>query len=635
VQKIFVTILFLLMIVISNSQTVILEEDFENASSLPPGWDEITSSGFHEWSYSEAGNSHYLVIPFHSNIAYLNEGDDDRLLPGEYLVTPNLNLSNCSAAFLSADVFFKSMSFQNETETFSIEASTDGGNTWTTISNIEGYFNWHKIFIDISAYCGMQNVKIAFKYSDSNGWLYGVGIDNVRVVAPFTNDGALKNINNYNFVLLNDTTKIKGVVQNMGANIIHSLDISWRANEGNTFTQNLSSISLSPLDTFHFSHSIPWLPSTQEAFDVKVWISCVNGIQDEDPSNDTLSMHVTNAVSSKPEKSILLEVFGATWCTICPHAASVLSSINSSSDKLIVAVVHVDDPFTCDAGIEIFENYHLFPGWLVTGLIDRFDFNNDVSMDMDRYLWPWFVNQREDAISPVDLTVSNIYYPSTRELDINLTAIFRCDLMGDFRFNCYLVEDSIVSGQDNVLTIPDREPYCHKDYWVYNPPGTIENYIHMNVLHDVLGGTWGSAGSLPNYVIDGQAYEYQYNYTVPDSFNSNNLRIIGIVQKFNTDSSKCEVYNAKDLALEYCTITDNNDPDRKRLLLYPNPALTKIYFTRYLNGTSVSIISMHGQVLSNKQITGNHIDIRDLKEGIYLLQVNTGNTIVTQKFIKY
>lgn len=634
------TIIILLLlfpaIFITRSQTIILDEDFENLSGLPPGWDESTTMPGTHWQISPVANTHYLVIPYHTTIAALNEGDTDRTLPGEYLITPALNLSEFSSVFLSAEIFFKAMDFQNITEVLTIEVSTDDGNTWTPITNIEGYFNWHKVYCDISEYCGMQEVKIAFKYSDGGGWLYGLGIDNVKIVAPFANDGALQDIEKYDFVLINEAVNIKGVVQNAGTEIIQSFDINWMVNGGDVVSDHFGSKNLSPLDTFNFIHSITWIPATQEAFDVKVWISNVNGIPDENPTNDTLSMHVVNAVSSKPEKKVFLEVFGATWCTLCPHGGDKISEIRDSTDKLIVAVAHIDDPLTCTVGTDIFENYHLFPGWLVTGLIDRYDFSSDVSMDMDRYLWPHHVFQREKDISPVELSVSNNYDTETRELDIFLSATFKCDLTGDFRFNCYLVEDSIIAEQANCFIIPERNPYCFKDYWIYNPPKIIENFIHMNVLREVLGGSWGTEGSLPEHVYDGNSYDYQYNYTIPEGFEDNNLRIIGVIQKYESDSNKCEVFNAIVMNLDIYANSGFIPSKDNRFIIYPHPASEYLIVeAKNTKDFWIEVNSLNGETVMDKKADNSKeiIDISGLTRGVYLVRITQNRLIHLEKIV--
>jgi hypothetical protein len=264
-------------------------------------------------------------------------------------------------------------------------------------------------------------------------------------------------------------------------------------------------------------------------------------------------------------------------------------------------------------------------------------------MDMDRYLWPWHLNRKENDISPVSLSVDNTFDPFTRELGIDLIATFGCDLLGDFRFNCYLVEDSIVSGQDNIFTIPDREPYCHDDNWVYNPPGTIENYRHMNVLRDVLGGAWGTPGSLPGYVVDGQSYEFQYNYSVPDSMDANNLRVIGMVQKFNPDSSKCEIYNAKDMYLNFA-LTCHEDENDNSIKIFPNPCTDYARIQLTAHWTQIASIDLYGidgrliyRIPKDEMHYGKNeieIDIGDLPAGMYYFRIQAGEMMGQGKMVK-
>ncbi len=104
-----------------------MDEDFESSDNLLAGWSEITSVLGNHWEFSPVNNSHYLVIPNHSNYASINEGYSDTDYNGEYLITPAIDLLDFSYVFMSLDVFFKSMSYQEITEQASIEFTFDGG----------------------------------------------------------------------------------------------------------------------------------------------------------------------------------------------------------------------------------------------------------------------------------------------------------------------------------------------------------------------------------------------------------------------------------------------------------------------------------------------------------------------------
>jgi hypothetical protein len=340
-----------------------------------------------------------------------------------------------------------------------------------------------------------------------------------------------------------------------------------------------------------------------------------------------------------PEKKVFLEVFGANWCSICPHGASKIGEIKDSTDNLLIAVNHINDIYSTDVGAEIYQNYHLYSGWLVSGLIDRYDHSSQVSIDMDRYLWPDYVYKREQDISPVSLFINNVYDPGSKELNVFLSAAFMCDLTGDFRFNCYLVEDSLVAPQDNYLTIPDREPYCYNENWIYDPPGIIQNYVHMNVLRDVLGGPWGSEGSLPEEVYAGSQYDFEYEYTLPVDFDENNIRLIGIVQQYNSDSSKCEILNARSMHLDLISIISSDLKSNNDFIVYPNPAQNQLIIeTKYFNNnTIVEIIGIEGRQILRKEISDKKlvVDITSILPGIYLVLVINNNEFHTQKIIIY
>jgi len=254
---------------------------------------------------------------------------------------------------------------------------------------------------------------------------------------------------------------------------------------------------------------------------------------------------------------------------------------------------------------------------------------------MDRYLWPHHVYLREDEISPLDLTISNSYDPSTREVIIDLEATFLCDLQGDLRFNCYIVEDSIVFPQDNCLTIPDREPFCYKEWWIYSSSYTIENYVHMNVLRDVLGGEWGTAGSIPANVASGNMYVYEYSYTLPPEFDEENIRIISIVQKFDFDTEKCDVYNAQSMYLDNSTGTESVLNEQEKIRIYPNPV--KDHLIIDLAGTELIcfyILDINcKQILHSKINKGKAVDVSGLEPGIYLVKVEGRNMCSTSKIV--
>ncbi|MEZ4843608.1 MAG: DUF4465 domain-containing protein [Bacteroidia bacterium] len=70
--------------------------------------------------------------------------------------------------------------------------------------------------------------------------------------------------------------------------------------------------------------------------------------------------------------------------------------------------------------------------------------------------------------------------------------------------------------------------------------------------------------------------------------------------------------------------------------LYPNPAANKLYFDIDTKVDSYQILDISGKVLINtvNQNSINVIDISALKQGLYILQLNTDRGLATKRFVK-
>src|SRR5690606_27556627 len=123
----------------------------------------------------------------------------------------------------------------------------------------------------------------------------------------------------------------------------------------------------------------------------------------------------------------------------------------------------------------------------------------------DRFAWPYafaqavnFANNlpgttvmpdtghRMKYLEPVAVAFDNVQYDKqSRKLTVKLKAEVFDTLAGDYRFNMYVTEDSVVSWQSAA------------------PPGT---YYHHRVMREAAGGAWGTQGSLPSTILPGQCY---------------------------------------------------------------------------------------------------------------------------------
>jgi hypothetical protein len=98
------------------------------------------------------------------------------------------------------------------------------------------------------------------------------------------------------------------------------------------------------------------------------------------------------------------------------------------------------------------------------------------------------------------------------------------------------------------------------------------------------------------------------------SFNSSNSKTITITQDART--------------------TSINEIDNEIISIYPNPAYTTLFISNIDKRAIISIYDLQGKMIINKVLIDSQVDITDLSRGVYILQINCNNKIITKKLIK-
>ncbi|HOY30240.1 MAG TPA: GEVED domain-containing protein [Bacteroidales bacterium] len=147
-------------------------EDFEAGLVPPVCWSEIVNNTIANWEYGFTTTGFANVLYDYSQ--------------NEWLMTPVLDLSSLTHPYLSFDWM---MSYYWGVDPYNnydliCKISTDGGITWDSAWSeaAEGMFNswqWYTKPIDLLAYAGESNVKIAWQYIGDDG--AQAAIDNIVV----------------------------------------------------------------------------------------------------------------------------------------------------------------------------------------------------------------------------------------------------------------------------------------------------------------------------------------------------------------------------------------------------------------------------------------------------------------------
>jgi hypothetical protein len=141
------------------------------------------NSGGDDWARGTAADatSNFWTVPDNGStyLFFVNDDACDCDMSDVRLKSPILDLSDYNTLSMSYNLFFRELNYQGITEIAELLISTDGGASFSLLESISGNSAWRTEIVDLTAYAGMNNVQIAFRYNDGGGWLYGMAVDDV------------------------------------------------------------------------------------------------------------------------------------------------------------------------------------------------------------------------------------------------------------------------------------------------------------------------------------------------------------------------------------------------------------------------------------------------------------------------
>ena len=471
---------------------------------------------------------------------------------------------------------------------------------------------WTKRSVDLTSYAG-QTIYIAFRNNSNDQFV--LGIDNITVRELQDNNAELTSLNITAYSVAPAMINIEVVMKNVGGNTINAMDVTW-TDGTNSYTDNLSGLNVQSNSTYNFIHADQLSLSVPGSANLTVTIDNVNTNIDPDMSDNSLTA-IANAVTYIPTKRVVFEEATGTWCGWCPRGAVGLETLEQNYPGTAIGIaVHNGDDMTVtayDAGMNV--------GGYPSGHVDR------AILDVDPGDFMQYYSDRINEISPVDISATAVFDPSTRDIDINLSGEFVANLSGDYRFNAVILEDGV-------------GPYSQANYYSGNNAGPLVSPISGfdwaaasdpvsvtfdHVARGILGGFDGTAGSLPSNITAGGIHTHNYTHTLPADQNENNVHIAGMIINNTTG----EIINAIKTKLSGLIALSSNDISQLTdISVYPNPVKDKLVIKGEY--TSVEIYDVFGKlVLSAK--SNKTINVSSLSNGIYMLNINTENTTTAKK----
>ena len=635
-MKNFYLLIALVFVAFSTNAQMILSEDFE--AGVPSDWTQTTLATDGGWVAGDESTlaSQYWVIGGNgSNFIASNDDACNCDKSVDYLITPALDLSS-GAALLSFDLIWGGTSYDGEALT--VEASTDGGTTWTLVQAVAAAadVSWGSTTIDLSSLTGAAT-NLAFHYDDAAQWNYGAAIDNVSVFIPSPDNAALTAITTGTTQETGAMVDITGTVTNVGANAITAIDITWNGN-----TDNLTGLNIAPLATYDFTHSMQFTVADGSTT-IAVSVDAVNGGADSDASDNSASIDVAGVLFI-PAKRILFEEATGTWCGWCPRGHVFMEYMEDTYSDFLGVAVHNSDPMTntaYDAG------FAGLIGGYPSGAADR----NPAYADTDPSDFEAAYLALQSEIAPAELTVDQsmvTFDEVTRELVVPVSAEFVVAMNGDYRLGMIMTENDVTGtsagyDQTNYYSFETNNlalTGAGHDWQAEPAAVPAADMVYDHVGRETVGGFTGMSGSLPAAIASGDVLTYTFTYTIPAEWEAGNMHFIVVLQD-NENSTTGQILNAVGGTVP-ATVANNNLLADNKVSVFPNPASDVSYVRVDLEETadvSISIFNNLGQAVYNRelsQLTGDMVvpvNSSNFAAGIYHVNVTIDGKFITKKLV--
>lgn len=508
-----------------------------------------------------------------------------------------------------------------------IYKTEDGGQTWygeqhgvSTIKDID--------FIDANTGCFVTETGDI--YTTTNG---GNLIPNDIDVSLIETD--------IHYVQNLDSTPIdiKVIIRNEGLQTLENVQLNYQVDNGTIQTTALQALGLPNLVSTEIEHNNTWSPSLGEHL-FKIWVDQPNGLMDENTNNDTISFYVTVVEQALNNRNVLAEDATGAWCGWCPGMAMTFDTLsawyNDEDEHRFIAVAQHNGDFMTTPESDVYSllwSGGAFPSsWL-----DRFRFfgNTEVALGFEDNIIER-LDQRLAMDAPVNLDIDINVNTDTRVLSIDVNADFIARLEGDYRLNCWILENGILSTQSNNFNEIDGHPFAGQG----NP---IIDYVNNHVMKTTLSDIWGDQGIISNNISAGQSFSHTYTFTVPDTYNIDSLDIVAFVSEYNEKIDQRSILNAQYKSITQATTSFSELAEKQTLTLSPNP-VTKwtnlSYELDHASPITLELFDINGKRLLVQQtqakqgLNQHKLDMSNFSSGTYVVKIKTPSQERSIRFIK-
>lgn len=195
--------------------------------------------------------------------------------------------------------------------------------------------------------------------------------------------------------------------------------------------------------------------------------------------------------------------------------------------------------------------------------------------------WPTTVAANIDEEAIVDVQIEWTLDKVSGALTGTVNAEMLEDYNGQLAFNFYVMEDHMTgSGPDwdHANYVSGRSGY--ESYEHYNMPNPATNYDHVNVLREMLGGTYGVNGEFPSSVKKGDKFSHEFTYNLNSLNlpvqNPDNIWVVGLIQEVSGNKEILNsIMDGKEMPQPKLGMDFNIESSEEYGTVEPNKSLVK------------------------------------------------------------
>jgi len=649
-----------------NGQTL-LTEDFSAGQMPPAGW---SIDGYNsQWTVNQTNKAGGTVPE--ARFKYVNSTGVTRLISPEVDLTGYDHLNIAFKHFLDNYSSGPKIGF----------ATRSGGSEWhvvwevNTISNIGP--EEKNLSID-NEDVGASDFQFCF-YVD--GYFYNMNywyIDDIELYAPMDMDVKLSEITTPAY--FNTDTTVTGNVVNWGLYPIDSFELKWTAGTGDTLSTLFEDVNLISGDSYDFTCS-DLFSYPVGTYNFRVWISNINGQEDQNPQNDTLSktLHMASyATARKP----MFEEFTSSTCGPCATFNNTFVPwCDSHEDEITLVKYQMNWPgsgdayYTEEGGVRrSYYGVSYVPDLMGNGerigtnlsAVNAF-FNEAVEL-------PAFADiAASHTLSGTEITVNVNMVPFADYTDFRLfIVVFENETTGNVGSNGetsfqHVMMKMIPDADGTTINLNDREPFSYTE--TMDLEGThveewddlgvaiiLQDYPSREVFqstYSIENAEYNTEAHLSDLQVNGETISdfdpdiFTYNVELPEGTteipevigiptDENATVIVVPATELRDNTTTIDVF-AEDhfthnqYTITFTVATGTNEMGKEDIKLYPNPT-TGILNIRSSKQAEASLFAANGTLIGNYQINGTQrIDLSKLPNGIYFVRVKTEDQVITKK----